>query len=176
MQPDGSFDETPTTNNVSTVLDLHGYADPRCDIYRFWEEHFPIQSYGATVLPLVVHCPASALSSQGADGHVLIFFGSFGPTATVNFRLSPSLWKVEATTTALNVESGDAIQRVGSSDNFTFNLDKHSFKMVMVKTDDESTRTRAAATAPNRRAVSWWANPGTVQRSHQSDYCGGNFS
>lgn len=38
--PDGAFEETPTTVNVSTVLDVYGYGDPSCDVYRFWEDPF----------------------------------------------------------------------------------------------------------------------------------------
>ena len=55
--PDGEFEETPTTNNVSTVLATYGYGNPACDVYRFWESHFPITTTGANVLTLVVHCP-----------------------------------------------------------------------------------------------------------------------
>ena len=132
--PDGAFEETPTTVNVSTVLDVYGYGDPTCDVYRFWEDPFPIDTSGANVLPLIVHCPASSASAAGSKGHVLIFFGSFGPKGVVSFKLSPTVWPADATTVAMNAETGEPIERTGQ--NFTVSVDKHSFKMVVLKTDD----------------------------------------
>eukprot|EP01050_Picozoa_sp_SAG11_P019984 SAG11_NODE_3277_length_2558_cov_1.573810_3_plen_313_part_01 len=109
--PDGAYEETPTTNNVSSVLDVYGYGDPSCDVYRFWEEPFPIDTTGANVLPLIVHCPASSTSAAGSKGHVLIFFGSFGPKGLVNFKLAPAVWAADATTVAMNAETGETIHR-----------------------------------------------------------------
>jgi hypothetical protein len=135
--PDGEFEETPTTNNISKVLDVYGYGDPTCDVYRFWEPGFPIQTSGANVLCLVVHCPSTSASAQGAKGHVLVFVSSFGPKGPVNFELAPPIWSVDAGTSATNVESGAPIDRVPNSKNFSFSLDRHSFKVVVIKTDDD---------------------------------------
>lgn len=128
--PDGQFEETPTTNNVSAVLEAYGYGDPLCDVYRFWEPGFPIETTGANVLPLLVHCPVSAAGSAYPKGRVLAFVGSFGPKGLVNFELDDALG-VGASSHAFDAETGAPVGRVAASNNFTFSLDKHSFKIIV---------------------------------------------
>ena len=120
--PDGAFEETPTTLNTSTVLEAYGYGDVHCDVYRFWEKNFPIQTWGPYSLPLVVSC----------DSHAMVFFGSFGPKGLVTFQLDSSLG-VDATARAFDAETGATVRPVGTGGNYSFSLDKHSFKIVVVE-------------------------------------------
>ena len=145
--PDGEYEETPTTSNVSSVMDAYGYGDPRCDVYRFWEPGFPIATTGANVLPLVVHCPPVASASP--NGHVLVFFGSFGPKGLVNFQLAPEL--AAPGSVAQDAETGAQIAPVPQSKNFSFSLDKHSFRIVVVrsKTDDQAASLPSTSCAPD---------------------------
>ena len=122
--PDGAFEETPTSLNTSAVLEAYGYGDVRCDVFRFWEKDFPIETSGPYVLPLVVRC----------DTHVMTFFGSFDRKGMVNFQLKPSLG-VSAGARAFDAETGAKISPVSGSGNFSFSLDKHSFKIVVVERD-----------------------------------------
>ena len=130
--PNGAFEETPTTNNVSTVLAAYGYGNPACDVFRFWEPGFPIETTGANVLPLLVHCLPSVSGASFKRGTVLAFFGSFGPKAPVSFELGKTLG-VGAGSSAFDAETGASVARVVGSTNFTFSLDKHSFKIVVVQ-------------------------------------------
>jgi hypothetical protein len=122
--PDGLFEETPNVNNVPALLDSFGYADPACDVYRFFEPNFPISHTGAVVLPLVVRC----------KGRVLVFFGSFGPRGTVNFELDRGALGLSANTRATDAESGAVVASAGQ--NFTFGIDKHSFRIVIIADQD----------------------------------------
>jgi hypothetical protein len=130
--PDGVFEETPATNNVSTVLEAYGWSDPRCDVYIFFEPSFPIELSGVNVLPLLVHCPPSVAGSGFSKGRVLAFFGSFGPKGIVSFELSGRLGVVDAGSHAFDAETGAPIARVRQTSNFSFALDKHSFRIVVV--------------------------------------------
>lgn len=64
---------------------------------------------------------------------MLVFFGSFGPKGVVNFKLDPIVWSVDTTTEAINAETGETIKKIGQ--NFTVSVDKHSFKIVVLKSD-----------------------------------------
>ena len=118
--PSGIFAETPNVNRVPALLDAAGYANPDCDVFRFWEPGFPIDTTGAVVLPLVIRC----------IHQVLVFFGSFGPRGTVNFHLDRAALGLSANAQATDAENGAAIAKAGQ--NFTFGIDKHSFRIVVI--------------------------------------------
>jgi hypothetical protein len=130
--PDGEFVETKTSDNVTEIFDGFGYADPRCDVYRFWEADFPIATSGAVTLPLVIRCPASG---GGLSARVLVFFGSFGPKGDVNFALDRQALGLSAHATAVDAENGRPVLPAGGG-NFSLRLDKHSFRIVALKTDN----------------------------------------
>lgn len=66
---------------------------------------------------------------------MLAFVGSFGPKGPVSIQLVGDLGDhVDAGSRAFDAETGGSIARVaGGSSNFTFSLDKHSFKIVVVE-------------------------------------------
>ena len=148
--PNGEFEATPSANNVSVVLDSFGYADPACDVYRFWEAGFPIVTSGPYVLPLVISCPptstwttaAAADWDQGDEDEsggawsAMVFFGSFGPRGMVNFALDRAKLRLSAAASAVDAETGATVQGVAASGNFTFRLDRHSYRIIVIKTDD----------------------------------------
>ena len=141
--PDGAFAPTPIVSNVSALLESNGYGDPRCDVYRFWEPAFPVDTTGATVLALVVRCPSGVVtpnSRVSIDNHALVgprvtvVVSSFGPLGIVNFRLQPSLG-VRHGAVAMDAETEELIPSVPGSHggNFSFRLDKHNFRVVVVE-------------------------------------------
>ena len=151
--PDGSFAETPAVCNVSNIMIEWGYASSECDVYRFWEQSLlPINISTAPmnasapditmIHPLLVRCPR-AMSQRVGDvapsPTVLVVFGSFGPGAMVEFELAASLG-ITSTATAFDAETGQTIQRLSQSPSrYRFRLDRHNFRMIAIKTDDEPT-------------------------------------
>ena len=110
--------------HIKHLLDEFGYANPACDIFRFREPGFPILVEGAVVLSLVIRC----------SGRVLVFFGSFGPRGVVNFNLDRSALGLSADARATDAESGAVVAITGQ--NFTFGVDKHSFRIVVIADED----------------------------------------
>ena len=129
--------------NVSNILLAHGYADPTCDVYRFWDSSpLPLKLTAVAnvhttnismVLPLMIRCPPA---DPGGGAQVLIFFGSFGPGATVEFELNATALGMGGNLTAIDVEDGGQQLLRVQGGGFRFRLDRHSFRMVAVKTDD----------------------------------------
>ena len=134
---DGQFAETATVQLVPRLLDSFGYANPACDVYRFWEPGFPIETTGATVLPLLIRCPPTSTgdadgnsSSGSGTGSVMVFFGSFGPKGVVNFWLNKAELGLSGKARARDAESNATIDSVGG--NWSLPIDKHSFRIVIV--------------------------------------------
>ena len=140
--------------NVSNIMLRYGYASDVCDVYRFWETPSPINistaSMSATapkttmVLPLVIRCPADN-PKHSSKSVVLAIFSSFGPAAMVTVGFNASLG-LDYSATAFDAETGEVIDIVNGTrtqqqqqqqQQYRFRLDRHSFRMVVVKTDDE---------------------------------------
>jgi hypothetical protein len=126
--PDGEYEATPLVGSVAGLLESYGYGDPTCDVYRFWEEGFPVETSGPRVLSLVIRCPVLD------HARVLVFFGSFGPRGNVTFSLNQTALGLSSSPVAFDAETGaeilPAVQPVGS---FNFRLDRHNFRMVVVE-------------------------------------------
>lgn len=131
--PDGHFAETRTVELVPRILDSFGYGDAACDVYRFWEPEFPIETSGATVLPLVVRCPPNEGGNTRGNSRILVFFGSFGPRGDINFRLDRSVLGISENARAKDAESNATVAGVNGS--WSLPIDKHSFRIVIVSDD-----------------------------------------
>jgi hypothetical protein len=124
--------------NVSNIMLRYGYASKECDVYRFWEKPSPIHISTAPtsatapkttmVLPLVIRCPAND-AEHSSKSVLLAIFGSFGPAAMVTFRFNASL-QMDISARAFDAETGKEIE-------YQFRLDRHDFRMLVLKTDDE---------------------------------------
>ena len=110
------------------------------------------QGNATMVLPLLVRCPLDPDRSHSQFGVVepsrlMIIFSSFGPAATVNFELNRTMLGVRDAAAAIDAETRAEVPRVpvgpayGAhhnlgpqlSDNFTFRLDRHNFRVVVVE-------------------------------------------
>ena len=140
-----------------------GYGSKYCDHYRFWEDLGDVLHWTATplfkessplfqgnttmVLPLLVRCPLSTDRSHSQFGVVepsrlMIVFSSFGPAASVEFELNRTVLGVRDAATAFDAETHAEIQRVPGmtagghtalTGNFSFRLDRHNFRVVIVE-------------------------------------------
>ena len=135
--PDGRFKPTPGAFNVPEILFAHGYADPSCDVYRYWEMGLPISISGAPyVYPLLVRCPISSGWPQRGPGRVLAIFSSFTPVASAGDHVI-----VQLNQTALGLRRGaratDAITRenvnISADGTLSFWLNAHDFRLIAVK-------------------------------------------
>ena len=147
--PDGRFEETPAVCNISNILVDNGYADPSCKVMRFWDKMLPVTIAAVAnltttnvtmVLPLLVRCEVtdgSSLDSLGGDKvtRVLAFFSSFGPGGMVEVAFDRASLGLTRSATATDAETGASVEKVGDA-KFRFRLDRHNFKVVVVKTDD----------------------------------------
>merc|ERR1711964_785827 len=144
----GKFEETPYVTNVTNILLNFGYDDPACDVYRFWDHDLPVRisaiansttTNTTLVLPLLIRCPTKPPEDcrPHCPGRVLCFFGSFGPGGVVNFQLNRTALGLPADAAAADAEfiqTGGSVNRVaGGSGNFTFRLDEHSYRIVVVE-------------------------------------------
>ena len=143
--PDGRFEETPAVCNISNILIDHGYADQSCTVYRFWDKPLPVSisavanlsSTNVTmVLPLLVRCQVADLNSGSKMVRVLGFFSSFGPGGMVEVAFDRASLGLTSTASAVDAETGASIEKVGDA-TFRFRLDRHSFRIVVVKADGE---------------------------------------
>ena len=127
--PDGEYEATPLVGSVAGLLESYGYGDPTCDVYRFWEEGFPVETSGPRVLSLVIRCPVLD------HARVLVFFGSFGPRGNVTFSLNQTALGLNPLAVAFDAETGDRVHRADASAelSFAFRLDRHNFKLVAVE-------------------------------------------
>jgi hypothetical protein len=143
--PDGRFEETPTVAMVPTLLSRFGYGDPACDIYRFWEPAFPIETSGAVVLPLVIQCPVDGDDGKSSDGgsgqpdhRVLVFISSFGPGGKVTVRLNRIALGLPRNARSIDAESQATLTTTSTSNGskadllVATNVDKHSFRIIEV--------------------------------------------
>ena len=151
--PDGKFKGTPGAFNVPGILWDHGYSDPSCDVYRYYEPGMPAEITGtSSVYPLLVRCPTSQHSSsagswpgrrlqtgpdwpQRGAGRVLAIFSSFTPVAKGGDNV-----KVQLDSSALGLRSGanatDAITQEAislSGGVLSFWLNAHDFRMITIE-------------------------------------------
>ena len=135
--PDGEFAAAPCPVAVPTILLDFGYADPLCDVYRYFDdEELPIATSGAAALSLLVRCPGGVNQS---DARALVFAGSFGPRGMLAVQLDASALGLGSTPAAYDAETRQPIEIVPRHApprewlNFSVRLDRHSFRMVVVE-------------------------------------------
>ena len=135
--PDGEFAAAPCPTAVPTILLDFGYADPLCDVYRYFDDgELPIATSGAAALALLVRCPGGANQS---DARALVFAGSFGPRGVLTVQLDASALGLGSTPAAYDAETRQPIEIVPRRApprewlNFSVRLDRHSFRMVVVE-------------------------------------------
>ena len=131
--PDGKFQATPGPFDVPAKLWHFGYADPNCDVHRYWEPGLPVATSGAPhVYPLLIRCPTGPDWPRRGQGRVLAIFSSF---ANVSGHVTAQLNR-----TALGIRRGanasDAITRepitMSSGGALSFWLNSHDFRMVEI--------------------------------------------
>ena len=134
---DGRFSPTPGAFNIPAILMHHGYADPACDVYRYWERPLPVSMpENPYVFPLLVRCPTGQDWPKRGAGRVLAIFSSFTPIASGGDHVKAQLDRA-----ALGVRRGanatDAItlEPVGMSDGgeLSFQLNSHDFRMIIIE-------------------------------------------
>ena len=160
--PDGEYMEAHDVTEVVDIMLAAGYADSRCDVYRFWEPGFPIVVHRPAqehaTKALVVSCPALPDRPRPS---VLVFLASFGPRTIVELELNATSLALPANATATDAETGELVpSRSGPlGPRLSARLDKHSYRMITVvaptavlKHDDHATRVnRPPGGDPSRR-------------------------
>ena len=131
--PDGMYKQTPAAFNVSHIMFAYGYADPRCDVYRFWERPFPVQmkrkaTNAHGVKPLIVRC-----KGQGEAARVLAIFASFGQGGQLDAKLNQTELGLRMDANAFDPQDPSRKVTIGAGGELSFWLNRHDFRMVVVE-------------------------------------------
>ena len=135
--PDGKFKATPGAYNVPEILFRHGYADPHCDVYRYWERPLPVSMpNNPDVYPLLVRCPTGPDWPQRGQGRVLAIFSSFTPIASGGDHVKAQLDRAAlGVRRQANATDAITLEPVGMSDGgeLSFQLNSHDFRMIIIE-------------------------------------------
>ena len=131
--PDGEYQQTPAAFNVSHIMFAYGYADPTCDVYRFWEMPFPVHmnhkaSNAKGVKPLLVRC-----KQGGGKTRVLAIFASFGKGGQVEAQLNLTELELHKGASASDPQDPRRNVTFGTDGELSFWLNRHDFRMVVVE-------------------------------------------
>ena len=132
--PDGKFKATPGPFDVPAKLWHFGYADPRCDVYRYWEQEMPVTTSGAPfVFPLLIRCPTGPDWPRRGPGRVLAIFSSFAKQGgQVTAQLNRTALGIRRGANATDAITREAIT-ISSGGALDFWLNSHDFRMVEVE-------------------------------------------
>lgn len=135
--PDNKFKPTPGPFNVVPIMIEHGYDDPRCDVYRYWEPPVPVNISGTatSVYPLVVRCPVNLDALEFPNrgpGRVLAIFSSFGKVGgQVQAQMNQTELGIQTGAKATDAISREPIQ-ITADGLLSFWLNSHDFRMVSI--------------------------------------------
>ncbi|MCY2989036.1 MAG: DUF6067 family protein [Planctomycetota bacterium] len=111
----------PLGRTTAEHLSNFGYGLPDCRVFRYWDELPPVKTSGAAAKTLVL--------SRG--GQALIIVASYGPAGDVTLDLDLARLALSGELSAVNVETGAAIERIGAG-RFKLPLARHDFCLVRV--------------------------------------------
>jgi hypothetical protein len=89
------YQGTKEVTFVQEQMATFGYGQPKCKVFRYWEDGFPLKTEGANMRALVL----------ARDGKALIALGNYGPDQT------PGKGAVSTVTEGESLEDYDAMQR-----------------------------------------------------------------
>ena len=132
--PDGKFKATPGPFDVPAKLWHFGYADPTCDVYRYWEQEMPVTTSGAPfVFPLLIRCPTGPDWPRRGPGRVLAIFSSFAKQGgQVTAQLNRTALGIRRGANATDAITREAIP-ISSGGALDFWLNSHDFRMIEVE-------------------------------------------
>ena len=135
--PDNKFKPTPGPFNVVPIMIEHGYDDPRCDVYRYWEPPVPVNISGSatSVYPLVVRCPVNLDALEFPNrgpGRVLAIFSSFGKVGgQVQAQMNQTELGIQTGAKATDAISREPIQ-ITTDGLLSVWLNSHDFRIVSI--------------------------------------------
>jgi hypothetical protein len=122
-----SLNSVPTQWKVAAQLSAFGYGRPGCRVWRYWDDRPPVRTTGAPVKTLLL----------AHGGRAMMILTSFGPAGEVNVSLDRSVLGLSDDAAAVNVETGEPIDRTGLGQ-FKLFLPRHDFRVLRVERPKKS--------------------------------------